>query len=133
MYLLLHSHLSLLQQLKEDLHSREKDRDHLRELFGDLTSSLPDDHPDKQCLGEPCEDITKRWDALADRLSEKEPQLRKLAADAQTHESSYSDLCDWLGPAEETAAAMATVPSELDAVQEQLKALEVRTYVMGHS
>lgn len=98
----------------------------MRELFGDLTSSLPDGHPDKRCLGEPCDDVTERWDKLAHRLSEKEPQLRKLTADAQTHESCYGELCEWLGPAEEMAATMATVPSELDAVQDQLKALEVR-------
>ena len=97
----------------------------MKELFADLTSSLPDDHPDKQCLGESYEDIAKRWSTLADRLNEREPQLGKLATDAQTHESDYGHLCDWLGPAEETAAAMATVPSELEAVQEQLKALEV--------
>ena len=124
-YAVPHLHLPSPQQLEEDLHSREKDRDHMKELFADLTSSLPDDHPDRQCLGESYEDIAKRWGTLADRLNEREPQLGKLAADAQTHESDYGHLCDWLGPAEETAAAMATVPSELEAVQEQLKALEV--------
>ena len=98
----------------------------MRELFGDLTSNLPDGHPDKQCLGEPCDGITDRWDTLAHRLNEREPQLRKLTADAQSHESDYGELCDWLAPSEEMAAAMATVPSELDAVQDQLKALEVR-------
>ena len=113
------------QQLNEDLHGREKDRDHMKALFDDLTSSLPRDHPDRQCLGESYEDIAKRWSTLADRLSEGEPRLRKLATDAQTHESDYGHLCDWLGPAEEMAAAMATVPSELEAAQEQLKALEV--------
>ena len=109
------------------MQAREKDRDHLKDLFDDLTSNLPADHPDKSCLGEPCEDVNKRWEALSSQLNDKEPQLCKLAEDAQTHESDYGNLCDWMGPAEERAAAMTTVPSELDAVQEQLKAMEVIT------
>ena len=113
------------KKLKKNLEERQKDRDRLKELSDDLTSNLSDDNPDKQEVKQPCDDITSRWDDLANRLEEAEPKLENLRDVAKDHESDYSALTDWLGPMNDKVAAMATVPSDLDSIQEQLKAVEV--------
>jgi dystonin len=112
------------KDLKKQLEERQKDKDRLNELLDDLTSGLPDDHPDKEEVKRPCDEVNTKWDDLANRIEGEESKLNELSDVAKGHESDYDSLSDWLGPAKEKAVSLSAVPSDLESIQDQLKSIE---------
>ena len=113
-----------LQKLKDELASREKDKEQLKGLLEDLTAQLPPDSPDKEELAGPFDSLSQRWEDLNRKLDEQQPKAKELEKAANTHEPDCEAVTKWLTSSEPLIVDLLSVPSDSDAVQQKAKNLE---------
>lgn len=114
-----------IQEMTERLGAKSAEKEALVTLLADLVAKLPPDSKEKESLQTQVDDVTKKWSALSENLSQHESNLEAAFMLAKGREGAMAKLFPWVPGTLERLENLGPPPAEPELVEKLKAEIEV--------